>query len=114
MSKTGNFLGSLAREDNGNSVQIGSSIQTSDSTGTPKTSPLAYSSSVITITIPDNAVEFIVNPTTAMRISEIVGMSQYDVIAANSKEAIPCARMDFIYIVRDSADGTLNFRFTLV
>jgi hypothetical protein len=114
MAKTGTPLNTLIRDDNTTAVQIGSSIQTSDATATPQNSPLAFSNTVITIVIPDNAVEFIVAPSKDLRVSELANMSTYDVVATGTKEAIPCARMQNIYIVRDSADGTLNFRFTLV
>lgn len=110
----GTPLKALARDTNQEAVQTGSSFVVADATGTPKTSPLAVSSSVITITVPDRAIEFIVNPSAAMRISSEVAMATYDVIAANTKESIPCARMQSIYVIRDSGDLTLNFRFTLV
>ncbi len=108
------FLQQLVRDQNKIAVQIGSNIQTSDNTATPQNSPLSYAGSVLTIVPPDRAVEFIVQPTTALRISEVSNMATYDVIAANTKESIPCARAAAIYIVRDSASGTANFRFTLI
>ena len=104
----------MVKDQNHESVQIGSEFQTQDNSGTPKTSPLAYSSTEIAITIPDNAVEFIVYPSTDLRVSEVTGMARYDVITAASKESIPCARMTTIYIKRDTADGNLNFRFTTI
>ena len=104
----------LATDASRKPIQVGSAFQTLDATGTPKTSPLAYTDSTQTIAVPDRAIEFIVNPSTALRISEQSDMTPYDVIAANTKESIPCAKMTSIYIVRDSQNGTLNFRFTLV
>jgi len=106
--------GNLPEDLNLRPIQIGGSFVTQDDTGTPQTSPLSYSSAVITIAVPTNALEFIVNPSTDMRISDIVGMARYDVIAANTKEAISVAEMDNVYIIRDSADGTVNFRFTMI
>ena len=116
MSNTRNSgLNSMVTDQNQKPVQIGSSFTTADITGTPKTSPLSYGTlTVITLAVPTNAVEFIVNPSSALRVSEVVGMAQYDVVAANSKEAISCARMDSIFVVGDSATGTCNFRFTLI
>lgn len=105
---------SLARDQDRVPVQIGSSFQTNDASAVAKTSPLAYSSTEIAITVPDRAVEFIVNPSTAMRVYETASATQYDVVAAGAKEAISCARMSTIYIKRDASDGTLNFRFTLI
>lgn len=115
MAKSGSTLsGNVSRDGSRIAVQAGGSFTVADATGTPKTSPLAVSSAVITITVPDNAIEMIINPSAAMRISDTVGMTTYDVIAANTKESIPCAKMQYIYIVRDSGDLTLNFRFTIL
>lgn len=107
-------FGKLFQDRGGNPIQTGNSFQTADATGTPQNSPLAYSSSVITIAVPDSAIEIILNPTTALRVSEVVGMGTYDIIAANTKEVLPCAGMASVYIKRDAADGTVNFRFSLV
>ena len=107
-------VGSLIRDRNRVPVQAASAFVTQDNTGTPQVSPLAYTALVTTIVVPDKAVEMIVNPSTAMRISEVVGMAQYDVIAANTKEAIQCVNMSNIYVTRDSVSGTLNFRFTII
>lgn len=92
-------------------MQTCAQFVTADATASAKTSPLAYSSSVITITVPVNAVEWIVYPTTDMRISEVVGMAQYDVVAAGTKEVIPCVGATYLYIIRDASDGSLRFRF---
>lgn len=105
---------SLIRDDNNEAVQIGSTFVTQDATDTPQDSPLAFSTTVIEIKVPERAVEFIVNPDQDLRISEDSAMSTYDVIASGTKEAVSCGRMESIYIVRDSADGTANFRFTLI
>lgn len=104
----------LPHDGSRTAIQIGNSFQTQDATGTPQTSPLAYSNTVLTIAVPDRAAEFVVYPTTALRVSEIVGMTQYDVVLANSKESFPCAGMSNIYITRDASNGTANFRFTLI
>ena len=110
------YLQHLVRDDNNQIVQIGSEFVTQDVTGTPQTSPLTVSSATITIVVPDRAVEFIVNPTLAdMRISDQSDMTPYDVIGNATKESIPCARMQNIYLLRDaSTNVTLNFRFTLI
>jgi hypothetical protein len=115
MAKTGApFVGNLPTDASRRVIQVGNSFATQDATASPKTSPLAYSTSVITLTVPDRAVQIVVKPSTAMRIAETVGMSTYDVVAANTVETIPCAGMPNIYIVRDAADGTLNFKFISV
>lgn len=114
MPKTGTSPNNLFRAGSHEPIQIGNSFQTSDATASPQNSPLAYSTVIITIAVPVNAVELIVNPSTAMRISELPAMTTYDVIAALSKESIPVAGMNFVYIIRDSSNGTLNFRFTII
>lgn len=115
MSK-GNILPyvALVRDANGSALQTAARFTTQDISGTPKVSPLAYSSSVITIAVPDGALQFIVSPTTDMRISNDVTMTTYDLIAAGAKEALPVALMSSVYIKRDAVDGTVRFRFAEV
>ncbi len=43
-----------------------------------------------------------------------LGVSTYDLIKANTKESIACAKMQNIYMQRDSASGTAYFRFTVI
>jgi len=97
----------------GNNKQVlaANHFVTSDATGTPLESPLAYSNSVITIEVPTDAVELILKPTTDLRVSEVVGMGTYYMIDEGSAEVFGVADMDKVYIVRDSADGVVNFRF---
>ncbi len=102
---------SLARDQDRVPVQIGSSFQTTEAT---QNSPLSYTTGKITLVVPDRAVELIVFPTTDMRVSEDVNMTTYDIVPAGAKEAISCARMSNIYLIRDSASGTLRFRWTLI
>ena len=104
----------LARDDNRVPIMTGSGFETQDATGTPQTSPLSYSSSVITIAIPENAAEVVLLPSTALRVSDIVGMTRYFTIPADTALALGISKMDNLYIVRDSADGTLNFYFITV
>lgn len=107
-------LNALARDDDRVPIQIGSSFQTADGTGTPITSPLTLTGSVQTLTVPVGAVEVILYPLAdSLQVSEIVGMTQSDVIAAGSKESYPCARMATVYVKGTNTD-TLNFRFTIV
>ena len=87
---------------------------TQDAAGSPLVSPLAYTGSVTTLAVPVDAVQLILAPTTDLRISEDSGAARYDLVAAGSKEAFPVAGMSAVYIRRDSADGSLRFRFTVV
>jgi len=104
----------LVRDDNNVAVPIGSAFQTTDNTSPEVTSPYTYTTAVTTIVVPDRAVELILAPTTALRVSELSAVTNYYVITAGSAETFPCARMQNIYIRGDAAGGTLNFRFVLV
>lgn len=107
-------FGSLPKDQNYEAIQSGTGIQTSDATTIAKNSPLAYTNAVITLTVPSNAAEVVFKPSTDMRVSELVGMGTYYVVAANTTQAFPLSRTDSIFITRDAADGTLNFYFVLV
>jgi len=107
-------LGDMVWDKSDRSVQISSGFKTSDMALSPLTSPLSYAGTIIRLEVPENAVEIIVNPNSDMRISEDSAMTSYDVIAADTKEAIGVSNMKFVYIVQDSGNGTLNFRFSLI
>jgi hypothetical protein len=104
----------LVRDASTAAIQIGSSFQTSDGTVSPQGSPLAYTTGMITVVPPVGAVEFIVNPSTDLRVSENSSMSTYDIVKAGTKESIPCAKMSAIYLIKDASNGTMNFRFTII
>lgn len=104
----------ITRDASRNVVQVPGSFVTQDATGTPQTSPLSYTDTASTIVVPANAIEFVVFPTTDMRISDQSDMTPYDVVALGTKEVFPCAKMTNIYVVRDSVNGSLRFRFNLL
>src|SRR5882757_484085 len=106
--------GFLGVDSNGVPLQTPTKFVTQDVSGTPKNSPLAYSSSVVTLTVPDDAVQLILSPTTDLRVSDDVAMARYDVVVAGSKEAFSVGSMASVYIVRDTADGSVRFRFVKV
>jgi hypothetical protein len=107
-------LGSMPKDQNGNSVQIGTSFATIDVSATPKSSPFSLTGGIDIIAVPSNAVEFIVNPTNnPMKISSSPTLVSWDLIATNTKESVPCARMPFIYVKGGTSDN-LNFRFTII
>lgn len=115
MSKTGSQLtNNITIDGSRKSVQTSGSFAVADATGTPIVSPKAYTNSVITLVVPDNAIEFVVAPSTALRVSDAVAMTNYYVVAASTAESFPCAKMQNIYITRDSADGTAQFRFNVL
>ena len=103
-------LNSLIKDQNSTSVQIGSSFTTVD--GNSHASPFTLTGGIDNIVVPQGAVEFIVNPTSAnLSVSSFSDLSSYDVILNGSKESIPCARMQNIYV---QGTGVINFRFTIV
>lgn len=103
-------LATLIRDQNNIPVQIGSSFTTIDAD--TKASPFTLSGGIDTIAVPEGAVEFIVNPTSAnLFISSFSDLSSYDVVINGSKESVPCSRMKNIYV---QGSGVINFRFTIV
>lgn len=114
MAKNGTTLNNLFRDGSTAALQIGNTFQSQDNTGTPVTSPLALTGAVQTLVVPDNAVECILYPVAnSLQVSEIVGVTRYDLIAAGAKESVPCAKMNNIYVKGTAAD-TLYFRFTMI
>lgn len=105
----------LCKDGSARVMQVASSIKTEDATSTPQESPLAYTTaSVLTLTIPSDAAELIINPSTNLRVSEETAMGSYFVADASAFHVIPVGRTDYIYIKGDAADGTLNFYFHVV
>lgn len=107
-------FGRLGRDARGGAMQTATKFSTRDAAGTPLVSPLAYTATVLTLTVPDDAVQLVLSPTTDLRVSEDSVMSRYDVIVAGAKEALPVALMTSVYIRRNTADGSLRFRFVRV
>lgn len=99
----------LLRDASTAPVQTGNSIVTTDASGTPKSSPFTLSGGVDAIVVPVDCFELIVGPSGSLKVSEDSTMTHYDVVAANTKESIPCAKAGTIYV---QGTGTLNFRFT--
>ena len=114
MAKTAQPFTELPLDDRGQPIQIGKEFTTQDASGTVQPSPLSYTTGQAVITIPDRAVEFIVAPTTDLRVSEVAGMARYDIVQAGTKEVFPCAFMESIFIKANATAGTLRFRFTLI
>lgn len=116
-ASNGALSGGVATDNNNNPLQAAGSFVTTDATPTtPIVSPVAISSTVVALTIPDNAVEVILMPSLAdLRISELPGMASYDIVRQNTKESIPVAKVQTLYIKRDATvDVSLLFRFTII
>lgn len=107
-------FGSLKKDGNNQTIQAAIGFQTYDASTSPKTSPLSYSSSVITIAVPSNAIEVSFLPSTSMRVSELSNMASYFTVDAGREQPFELGSQDYIYIKRDSEDGVVNFRFILI
>lgn len=105
------FSNNLSRDSSAAPIQTGNTIVTIDASTSPKSSPFTLTGGNDAITVPTNCIEVIFNPSANMKVSEDSTMTHYDVIAANTKEAIPCASAGIIYI---NGSGTVNFRFTKI
>ncbi len=106
----------LAPDANGKPVQFGGSFVTVDATGTPIASPKTVSSSEIDFKVPANAIQMVIsNNANALRIYETTSSTSYYVLPASSSNfIIDCAKMTDIYMIRDSADVTVQFMFVIV
>ena len=105
---------SLQRDDNNQVIPAGGNIATQDATGTPQTSPLAITTGVTTIAVPENAAEIVMTAAEAFRVSEIVSMARYFTAASNVIMAFPVSRTDNIYVRADSTGTSLHFFFLTV
>jgi len=101
----------LPKDGSARVMQVATGIETSDATATPQTSPLTYTTSTTTITIPADCAELNLKPSTALKVSEDSTMTTYFVIDADSWHTIPVGRTDYLYIAGETAGGTLNFYF---
>lgn len=106
----------LSKDAKGTAVPVAAGFLTQDATGTPQTSPLAVSNSVITIAVPDGAAELvIVHADEAIRVSEIVTVARYFVLPGGFSAVVPVADTDSVYLLRDgSSDSTVQFFFSLL
>jgi hypothetical protein len=96
-------------------MQLATGFTTRDgTTPTPLASPLPYLAAIITLVPPDNAVRLVLTPSTALRISDDLAMSRYYVVPAGVETSFDVTLMSSVYILRDTASGTLNFQFATV
>lgn len=122
MAKAGSKLnGSLARDNNNEAIQTCGSFVTQDATaGTTLKSPLAYTTAVTALVVPDNAVSVVFTPTTAINVSNNIDgnstlvSAPYYTQTATLVETYPCAKVQTIYFAATTTNGTLNFKFLCV
>ena len=105
----------LSKDANNNNIQITTKFRSRDGDDiTFSASPFAYTTGIIGLTVPSDAYEFIVNPNTLLHVSNLDIMTDYDEVAASTKESFPCSELDRIYIRGGTVGGTINFRFHLL
>jgi hypothetical protein len=93
---------------------LGNGFQSRDATATPVNSPLAMTGSVQTITVPEGAFEFNVNPKTAVvQVSEDSTMTAYFTVPIDVSQTFPCARQKYIYLKGTSSDK-VDFYFNML
>jgi len=107
--------GHLVRDEGGAQIPVAGQFQCEDRDGA-NDSPLAVSNSEIRIKVPAGALVFIAKAiTNAIRVGPATSHTTgYDVLAADERSVFPCSKLNSIYVVRDSADGVLQYRFEVL
>jgi hypothetical protein len=98
-------------------MQVGTGISTQDATTpTANTSPsIIAPGGTLTLKVPDNAAELVVNCDDALYVSEDSTFTRYDRILAGSKEPIGCARGGVLYLKNPgSAEAEVYWRWNLL
>lgn len=114
--KTSVTFNGLISDGNRNALTgaLGNGFVTRDASASPNTSPLSFSGSTVTLTVPANATEFSVTAgADALKVSEDSTMSEYWQVTAGVNITLPCARQEYIYLAGTSSD-TVSFAFNLV
>lgn len=104
----------LAVDASSKIVQTGGGILTIDASSSPQSSPLVISTSITTLTVPENAAEIVIEGDVVIRYSEDPTMTHYATLAASTKLAIGLGRSTNLYVRGDSGSGTLQFHFITV
>ncbi len=114
--------GGLPRGPNGEPIQVASSIQTQDDTGTPEISPKTVTNgAVITLIVPDNAV--VCNLTAFdndLRFGDNATLDGtgdgkgYNIIPSGSSRPVACAGMAKVYLLGDTATVVTGFDFEML
>lgn len=110
----------LPRDAMGHPMQVPSWFRCRDGTATPILSPIAFDTDVDSLTVPENAVVLVVNPTEEMRISADGNDIQstvthgYQVCPADILTPIPCAGVTTIYFTQHATGGSMRFHFECI
>lgn len=116
-AKTATNFSGLVNDGNRNAMTgvIGSTMVSQDATGTPVTSPVTnMSGSGAALTVPNNAVQFLINPTVTTQVGEDSSYAQGIVAPASTITTFDCARMTNIYLKPSSGTNTVSFQFKTV
>jgi len=106
-------FGNLPRDGSRSPIQTTNSFVTQDATGTPITSPLAYTTGVTTLVVPPNAVSIVIQSSVALKVSEVLTQASYYTTTINGVETLSCGNMANIYLSAAGA-ATIQFRFNTV
>jgi hypothetical protein len=107
-------FGILARDGRAQIMPFATAFTARDASATPLNPPLAYLTTTITLVVPDNAVRLVLTPSTALRASDDAAMSRYYTVPAGVESSFDVTLMQNVYVLRDTASGTLNFQFATV
>lgn len=107
----------LVKDENNESIQVGSSFQCHDASDTPIASPIAAltDASVTTLVVPERATNVVFRPNADLKVSEASDMATgLYLVPSGATHAFSVAGMENIYIQSNSGSLTLNFYFILV
>lgn len=113
-------FGGLVNDANHNALTgvTGNGIQTQDITGTPQTSPLTVSNSVVTtLLIPLNATQLtLIATTNSINISEADATvaTKYFTLPTATLLTVPVARTSTLYLKANTGASTVSFFFEVV
>jgi hypothetical protein len=93
-------------------MQTATGFTTQDAAApTPNQSPMPYSTTIIALVPPDNAVKLVLTPSTTLRVSEDPSMGRYCLVAAGTQASFDVAALPHVYVRQYASPGTVNFRF---
>jgi hypothetical protein len=107
-------IGRLVPDGNMKPLPFANSFVTQDATATPVGSPLAMTGSTQTLVVPDNAVEIVINPSTAVvQVSEDSSMSVYFTVPVDTSQSFPVVAQQHVYLKGTSSDKVQFYFKTL-
>jgi hypothetical protein len=92
----------------------GNGFQTIDVSGTPLASPQTIGTTATIINVPLNATTITINPATAVNVSEVVSLSSYFTIPANTPTTIDVANQLNFYLFTGTGTSVVSFFFQIV